>query len=86
MTSTASQIPGWADYLVDLWGNQDYADYVASSVDGIGGRALMLGDGRVALDDSAVRWLQRQPEDADGSVDGDLQLWMQGGCTPVTAI
>jgi hypothetical protein len=85
-TGTTSQIPAWADYIVSLWGSQDYADYIASSVDVVGGRALMLGDGRVALDDNAVRWLRRQPEDADGCIDDDMQLWMEGGCTPVTAV
>lgn len=80
------EIPGWATHVInfrtDLGEHGDgteYAAYMEKSGLAAGGLRIMdLGDGRVALDESAIADLRKQPEDADGCIDEDGQCWISG--------
>ena len=74
---TTTLVPGWATHVIDF-GNAEYAEYMEQSGRALGGlRIVNLGDGSVALDESAVADLARQPSDADGCID-DGQCWING--------
>lgn len=78
-----TQLPGWTDYTVTV--GAEYAQYLEESGTALGGLRIMnLGDGRVALDSDAVEALKRQPEDADGCIDENMWMWLQGNSFDVT--
>ena len=77
-----SAITGWAEYTVET-GSAEYGEYLEEAAHHLGGlRMHHLGAGRVVLDSEAVEALKRQPEDADGCIDDEMQMWLQG--TPCT--
>ena len=76
------QLPSWTEYTVNV--GAGYATYLEESGPRIRTLCIMdLGDGRVALDTHAVEALQRQPEDADGHIDSEMQMWLEGDPYPV---
>ena len=85
---TAAELPAWTDYIISLGPWTEYAKFMEDAAAALGGLRIMdLGDGRIALDDTAVEQLRRQPEDADGCIEdtgGELLMWIEGRSFPVS--
>lgn len=79
-----TEMPAWATHTINFRTGRgehgdgtEYAAYMERSGVHAGGLRIMdLGDGRVALDESAIEDLRRQPEDADGCIDDDGFCWI----------
>lgn len=78
---TETQTPTWATCTI-TFGDTEPGRELAASMEqagrALGGIRIMdLGNGTVALDETAVADLERQPADADGCID-DGQCWIGG--------
>lgn len=84
---TATALPSWTDYTASV--GTEHATAMEDAGRVLGGLRIMdLGDGRIALDQSAVEQLQEQPEHADGVINedetgGGLLLWIGGDPYPL---
>jgi hypothetical protein len=75
---TAIKLPDWTGYTADT-GSIAWGEYLEQSGTALGGlRIVHAGNGKVALDVSAGGALQRQPDDADGYIDDEMQMWLGG--------